>query len=162
MTGRLFRDKSQNRMHRGSGAPSDFLMSSEWNLGPAEYQLHTAHCTRPTLTPTTATTTRTTLATTATTQLHYIAQEIDGQTDRQTKGETERNREKVTERVVQRERERLTASTTFRSISVFALPSMHHNNSPILQFPIFETSATVQLVHIQQQNYGMLSCHCIV
>ena len=34
-------------------------------------------------------------------------------------------------------------STTFRSISGFALPSMHHNNSPLLlYFPIIEISAT--------------------
>ena len=32
-------------------------------------------------------------------------------------------------------------TTTFRSINGFALPSMHHSNSPLLQFPIFETSA---------------------
>ena len=32
--------------------------------------------------------------------------------------------------------------TTFRSISRFALPSMHHNNSPLLLCPIFKTSAT--------------------
>ena len=41
----------------------------------------------------------------------------------------------------ERERERET-SATFRSISGFALPSKHHNNSPCLWFPIFETSAT--------------------
>ena len=35
-----------------------------------------------------------------------------------------------------------TAPTTFRSISVFALPPMHRNNSPLLWRPIFETSAT--------------------
>jgi len=35
-----------------------------------------------------------------------------------------------------------TAPTTFRSISGFALPSMHHHNSPLLLRPIFETSAT--------------------
>ena len=34
------------------------------------------------------------------------------------------------------------APTTFRSCSGFALQSMHHNNSPLLSFPIFETSAT--------------------
>jgi len=33
-------------------------------------------------------------------------------------------------------------TTTFPSISGIALPSMHHNNSPLLQCPIFETSAT--------------------
>ena len=31
--------------------------------------------------------------------------------------------------------------TAFRSIKGFALPSMHHNHSPLLQCPIFETSA---------------------
>ena len=31
--------------------------------------------------------------------------------------------------------------TTFRSISGFALPSMHHNNPPLLQRPFLETSA---------------------
>ena len=35
-----------------------------------------------------------------------------------------------------------TTPTTFRSISGFALPSMHHNNSPLLSLSIFETSAT--------------------
>ena len=35
-----------------------------------------------------------------------------------------------------------TNTTTFRSISWFALPSMHHNNSSLLECPIFETSAT--------------------
>ena len=35
-----------------------------------------------------------------------------------------------------------TTPTTFRFISGFALPSMHHNNSPLLKCPIFETSAT--------------------
>ena len=52
-----------------------------------------------------------------------------------TAGEIERCREKVTESVRERgrgERERFRASTTFRSISGFALPSMHHNNSPLL------------------------------
>ena len=34
------------------------------------------------------------------------------------------------------------SKTTFRSISCFALPSMHHNSSPLLQLTIFETSAT--------------------
>ena len=38
--------------------------------------------------------------------------------------------------------------TTFRSISEFALPSMHHNNSSLLQYPIFETSATALCVLI--------------
>ena len=36
-----------------------------------------------------------------------------------------------------------TTPTTCRSINGFALPSMHHNNSPLLRFSIFETSATV-------------------
>ena len=36
---------------------------------------------------------------------------------------------------------RSTTPTTFQSISGFALPFMHHNNSPPLQVPIFETSA---------------------
>ena len=35
-----------------------------------------------------------------------------------------------------------TSPTSFRSINGFALPSMHHNNSPHLKCPIFETSAT--------------------
>ena len=35
-----------------------------------------------------------------------------------------------------------TTPTTFRSISGFALPSMHHSNSPLPLFSIFETSAT--------------------
>ena len=35
-----------------------------------------------------------------------------------------------------------TTPTTFQSISGFALPSMHHNNSPLLACPIFKTSAT--------------------
>ena len=35
-----------------------------------------------------------------------------------------------------------TTPTTFRSISGFALPSMHHNNSPLPQCPILEASAT--------------------
>ena len=35
-----------------------------------------------------------------------------------------------------------TTPTTFRSISGFALPSIDHNNSPLLQCPIIETSAT--------------------
>ena len=35
-----------------------------------------------------------------------------------------------------------TTPTTFRSISEFALPSMHHSNSHLLLCPIFETSAT--------------------
>ena len=35
-----------------------------------------------------------------------------------------------------------TTPSTFRSISGLTLPSMHHNNSPLLQCPIFETSAT--------------------
>ena len=35
-----------------------------------------------------------------------------------------------------------TTPTIFRSISGFAVPSMHHNYSPPLYFPIFETSAT--------------------
>ena len=39
-----------------------------------------------------------------------------------------------------------TTSTTFRSISGFALPSVIHNNQPVTslsyRFPIFETSAT--------------------
>ena len=34
-----------------------------------------------------------------------------------------------------------TTPTTFRSISGFALPSMHHSNSPLLQCPIFEIFA---------------------
>ena len=34
-----------------------------------------------------------------------------------------------------------TTPTTFRSISGFTLPSMHHNNSPLLYCPILETSA---------------------
>jgi len=34
------------------------------------------------------------------------------------------------------------APTTFRFIGGFALPSMHHNNSPLLECPVFETSAT--------------------
>ena len=33
---------------------------------------------------------------------------------------------------LERERDSLRASTTFRSISRFALPSIHHNNSPLL------------------------------
>ena len=33
-------------------------------------------------------------------------------------------------------------TATFRSISGFALPSMHRNNSPLLQCPIVVTSAT--------------------
>jgi len=37
---------------------------------------------------------------------------------------------------------KITTPSTFRSISGFTLPSMHHNNSPLLQCPIFETSAT--------------------
>ena len=52
----------------------------------------------------------------------------------------ERHRENVTERVRERERERLRASTTFQSVSGFALPSMLHNNLPL--HPIFGTSAT--------------------
>ena len=31
---------------------------------------------------------------------------------------------------------------TFQSISGFALPSMHHSNSPLPKWPIFETSVT--------------------
>ena len=40
-----------------------------------------------------------------------------------------------------------TTPTTFRSISGFALPSIDHNNSPLLQCPIIETSATSLLRH---------------
>ena len=77
--------------------------------------------------------------------------QIDRQTDRQLERqrEIERNRkgdrDRQRNREMKRERERekiLRASTTFWSISRFVLPSMHHNNSPLLQPPIFETSAT--------------------
>ena len=55
---------------------------------------------------------------------------------RQVDRQRERQRDKG------RERERLRASATFRSISVLSLPAIHHNNSPLLSFPMFETSAT--------------------
>ena len=57
--------------------------------------------------------------------------------DREREGQNERKRERDTEKETQREREterdRFRASTTFRSISGFALPSMHPNNLPLLQ-----------------------------
>ena len=47
-------------------------------------------------------------------------------------GERERYRDSERLRDTQRDSERLRASTTFRSISGFALPSMHRKNSPLL------------------------------
>ena len=46
-----------------------------------------------------------------------------------------------------------TTPTTFRSISGFALPSMHQNSSPLLQF-IFETSAAALCGTTGRQNHA--------
>ena len=63
--------------------------------------------------------------------------QIDRQADRQIEsnrereGEIDKETQREGDKEIHRERERQ-ASTTFRSISRFALPSMHHNNSPLL------------------------------
>ena len=51
------------------------------------------------------------------------------------------------------------APTTCRSISGFALPSMHHSYWPLLLCPIFDTSATcaVRLVYIDNVNPGLIT-----
>jgi len=54
-------------------------------------------------------------------------------TEREKERERERHGEGDTERERETERDRFRASTTFRSISGFALPSMHPNNLPLLQ-----------------------------
>ena len=57
-----------------------------------------------------------------------------------------------------------TTPTTFRSISGFALPSMHHNNSPLPQCPILEASATALCgttgiyIYIYTYGYGSKPC----
>jgi len=63
--------------------------------------------------------------------------------EREIERDTERRRQREIER--ERERERRRASTTFRSISGFSLPSMRHNaklSSTTSRCPIFEISAT--------------------
>ena len=50
----------------------------------------------------------------------------------QREGDRERERDRQTDRQTDKDTERLRASTTFRSVSGFALPSMHHHNSPAL------------------------------
>ena len=67
-----------------------------------------------------------------------IARQIDRQIEKERQREKARGRER--ERELERDRRR--AAATLRSISGFALPSIHRNNSPLLQFPIFEASAT--------------------
>ena len=47
-----------------------------------------------------------------------------------------------------------TTPTTFRSISGFALPPMHHNNSLLLQPPILETSATALCGTTCRRKFG--------
>ena len=108
------------------------------------YIIRIQHCTRrcyTAATTTTATTTKTTTTTTTTTSTTtlqpqpqpHLQLQLYRQVDRQR--EIERDREKVTKRV--RERGRETQSVNHLAVHQFALPSLHHNNSPLLRVSYF-------------------------